>query len=205
MGVTNLEGYPFESESPYTGNTLPAFVHRETENFPPRLLLLQQIRTHTEDEDQTIIESIDICNFRKEHVDLVNRLLRANFWPSIDISESLEWPDFCFVLLYRKLVIGCAICSPEGYLSYIFVHQDWRRHRFASRLMYMVIRATGRKDVTAHVSVGNHAMMMYQRFGFKAEEFIVDFYGERYRHSNVEEGVEPDPAARNAFFLRLRK
>jgi hypothetical protein len=48
-------------------------------------------------------------------------------------------------------------------------------------------------------------MMMYQRFGFKAEEFIVDFYGERYRHSGVEDGLEPHPAARNAFFLRLRK
>lgn len=203
MGVSNLEGYPFETESPYTGNMLPGFVHRETEKFPPRLILLQQIRTSDEDHDRAD-ESIDICHLRKEHVDQVNRLLRSNFWPSIDISESLEWPDYCFTLLYRKLVIGCAICSPEGYLSYIFIHPDWRRQNYAARLLYAVVKATGRKDVTVHVAVGNQAMMMYQKFGFKAEEFIVDFYGERYRHDGGE-GREPDPASRNAFFLRLRK
>lgn len=200
-----MEGYPFEIESPYTGNVLPGFVHRETQKIPPRLLLLQQLRTHSEeDEDSTSsCESIDICHLRKEHVGQVNRLLRSNFWPSIDISESLEWPDYSFTLLYRNLVIGCAICSPEGYLSYIFVHPDWRRMGFASRLLYAVVRAAGRRDVTVHVAVGNQAMMMYQRFGFKPEEYIVDFYGERYKHN--EEGTEPDPASRNAFFLRLRK
>ncbi|KAH3849805.1 hypothetical protein DPMN_092209 [Dreissena polymorpha] len=32
------------------------------------------------------------------------------------------------------------------------------------------------KDVTFHCSATNNAMLLYQRFGFKPEEFILDFY-----------------------------
>jgi ribosomal protein S18 acetylase RimI-like enzyme len=53
------------------------------------------------------------------------------------------------------------------------------------------------KDVTLHVSVTNQAMLMYQKFGFKPEELILDFY-EKYLPENSQE-------CRHAFFLRLRR
>lgn len=208
-GVTHLEGWPFPLESPYTGKMLPTVVHRETIKLPARCQLLRQIRTHSQDQQRINEEegSIDFMHLRKEFVPQVNALLRAHFWPSIDISESLEAPDYTLVLVYRKrLVIGTAICSPDGYLSYLLVRPEWRGARLGERMLYLLV---GRllppgKDVTVHVAAGNPAMIMYQRFGFKPEEFIVDFYGARYRNP-TDDCNRPDPASRNAFFLRLRR
>ena len=53
------------------------------------------------------------------------------------------------------------------------------------------------KDVTLHVSASNPAMMLYQKFGFKAEQFIVGFYDKYFAAESNE--------CRNAFFLRLQR
>ncbi len=53
------------------------------------------------------------------------------------------------------------------------------------------------KDITLHVSATNQAMILYQRFGFKPEQFLQNFY-DKYL---------PDDSkhCRHAFFLRLRR
>lgn len=53
------------------------------------------------------------------------------------------------------------------------------------------------KDVTLHVSASNPAMLLYQKFGFKTEEYILDFYDKYYPLDSKE--------CRHAFFLRLRR
>ena len=53
------------------------------------------------------------------------------------------------------------------------------------------------KDVTLHVSATNSAMLLYQRFGFKAEEFLINFY-DKYLPSD-------SPVCKHAFLLRLRR
>lgn len=53
------------------------------------------------------------------------------------------------------------------------------------------------KDVTLHVSASNPAMLLYQKFGFKTEEYILDFYEQYYPLESS--------ACRHAFFLRLRR
>lgn len=52
------------------------------------------------------------------------------------------------------------------------------------------------RDITLHVSPNNPAMILYQKFGFKIEEFVQNFY-ENYisAESNL---------SKHAFFLRLR-
>ena len=53
------------------------------------------------------------------------------------------------------------------------------------------------KDVTLHVDATNSAMLLYQKFGFKPEEFILDFYDKYY--------PEDSKHCTHAFFLRLRR
>jgi len=36
------------------------------------------------------------------------------------------------------------------------------------------------KDITLHVSVTNEAVLLYQKFGFKAEEYVQGFYKKYY-------------------------
>lgn len=53
------------------------------------------------------------------------------------------------------------------------------------------------KDATLHVSASNSAMLLYQKFGFKTEEYILDFYDKYYPLDSKE--------CKHAFFLRLRR
>ena len=76
-------------------------------------------------------DSIDYVHLRPEHVIPINLMCRQHFWNGIDISECLEYPDFTIVALYGKLIVGFAFLVPntaikEAYLSFIFVHPDWR-------------------------------------------------------------------------------
>ena len=43
-------------------------------------------------------------------------------------------------------------------------------------MIYHLIQTCLGKDVTLHVSVTNPAMLMFQKFGFKPEEFIRDVH-----------------------------
>lgn len=52
------------------------------------------------------------------------------------------------------------------------------------------------RDVTLHVSPNNPAMILYQKFGFKIEEFVQNFY-ENYI-------PEESELSKHALFLRLR-
>jgi len=53
------------------------------------------------------------------------------------------------------------------------------------------------KDVTLHVSASNPAMLLYQKFGFKAKELVLDFYDKYLPAESTE--------CRHAYFLRLRR
>lgn len=111
----------------------------------------------------------------------------------------------------------------EAYISFLLVHPEWRRAGIGTFMIYHLIQVSpGRvggapgnpvepcgtvcaaffqtcmgKDVTLHVSASNPAMLLYQKFGFKAEEYILDFYDKFYPLDSAE--------CRHAFFLRLRR
>ena len=53
------------------------------------------------------------------------------------------------------------------------------------------------KDITLHVSANNPAVLLYQKFGFKVEEYIHNFY-DKYLPSNSSE-------CKHALFLRLTR
>lgn len=52
------------------------------------------------------------------------------------------------------------------------------------------------RDITLHVSANNPAMILYQKFGFKIEEFVQNFYV-NYIPVNSE-------MSKHALFIRLR-
>ena len=46
-------------------------------------------------------------------------------------------------------------------------------------MLFFLIQSMPVKDITLHVLANNPSMILYQEFGFKAEEFVVGFY-EKY-------------------------
>ncbi|CAE6402897.1 unnamed protein product [Rhizoctonia solani] len=114
------------------------------------------------------------------HLPQVHDLLERAFWPGIDVSDSVKWePEQCSVIaLYKKLVVGCAFLSEtmDPYVTYIAVRAGWEQSGIATFMLYHLIKANPDHDISLHVSATNPAMLLYNRFGFKAEEFVVGFY-----------------------------
>ena len=148
------ESCSFESAatilSPYTGRRLKPFIRRDFGVRPPRLRLHDELlrRTKSVRQSSPASSSIDYCYIRPQLVAPVNRLARHFFWPGIDVSESLQYPDFTVVALFRKVVVGFAFLLPhcsanrptEAYISFFFTHPDWRRAGIATFMLYHLIQ-----------------------------------------------------------------
>ncbi|KAJ1673680.1 hypothetical protein EV182_004768, partial [Spiromyces aspiralis] len=167
---------------------------------PVGLRLLREIRARSGGDlalDAGPSEAISYCYFQKQHLDQVNNLLGRTFWPGIDQSEALLCPEFSIVALYRRLVVGCAFITPDAYLTYIAVLPGWEGANIASFMLYHLSQSCPNKDMTLHVSAKNPAMILYQKFGFKPEQYIVDFYDKYLPQSSW--------MCKNAFFMRMRR
>ncbi|KMY90841.1 cysteine-rich protein 2-binding protein [Drosophila simulans] len=188
-------------ESPYSQRVLHPFIFRSETMAPPWLKLMCELQ-HRVNGSHPTRSTIDFCFVRPQHIPAVNALLQSTFWPNIDVSECLSYPDYSVVALYKKLVIGCGFLVPdvgynEAYISFMAVRPCWQRSGIASFMLYHLIQTCMSKDITLHVSATNAAVMLYQKFGFKMEEIILDFY-DKYLPLDSKQ-------SRNAFFLRLQR
>ena len=193
--------------SPYTARLLQPFIFRTSELVPLKAKLNSEIIKHSlthhiEDMPQsTTPRSVDFCYLQEHHIPSVNSLVSRFFWP-VDLTECLQYPDFTCVVLYGKLLIGCAFMTPdvkvnEAYISFLLVHPDFQKSGIGRIMLYHLIQSCHGKDVTLHVSVDNPAMLLYQTFGFKAEKFCLDFYEHYYPPQHH--------FSKHAYFMRLRK
>ena len=64
-------------------------------------------------------------------------------------------------------------------------------------LFYFYFQTCMGKDITLHVSANNPAILLYQKFGFKVEEYVTNFY-DKYLPPESRE-------FKNALFLRLSR
>ncbi|XP_072188990.1 cysteine-rich protein 2-binding protein isoform X3 [Excalfactoria chinensis] len=192
--------------SPYTSRVLKPYIRRDYETKPPKLRLLAEIWAYPHRNDLNWKAEpeapIDYCYVRPNHIPTINSMCHEFFWPGIDLSECLQYPDFSVVVLYKKVIIAFGFMVPdvkynEAYISFLFVHPEWRRAGIATFMIYHLIQTCMGKDVTLHVSASNPAMLLYQKFGFKTEEYILDFYDKYYPLDSKE--------CKHAFFLRLRR
>ncbi|KAK1875865.1 Cysteine-rich protein 2-binding protein [Dissostichus eleginoides] len=199
--LTGAEGSSDLSiKSPYTARILKPYIRRDYESRP-RSELTPTERTPTGSLNPTL-PSYCYCYVRPNHIPSVNAMCNESYWPGVDLSECLQYPDFSVVVLYKKVVIAFGFMVPdvkynEAYISFLLVHPEWRRAGIATFMIYHLIQTCMGKDVTLHVSASNAAMLLYQKFGFKAEEYILDFYDKYYPVDSIE--------CRHAFFLRLRR
>ena len=193
--------------SPYTVRMLKPYIFKSTEMSTRKMKLNKEIiqyhNTHSPN-DHIIpfkAHSIDFCYLQEHHIPAVNNLVSCFFWP-VDLSECLQYPDFTCVVLCGKLMVGCAFMTPdvkvnEAYISFLLVHPDFQNCGIGKTMVYHLIQSCAGKDVTLHVSVDNTAMLLYQKFGFKAEKYCLDFY-ERYYPSEHH-------LSKHAYFMRLRR
>ncbi|KAJ3475202.1 hypothetical protein NLI96_g11988 [Meripilus lineatus] len=174
-------------------NRSPGVLHSDWESQAPWMDLMQDIREHytlmhpDREVSAEYDAPIDYSTLRQEHLPQTHDLLHRIFWEGINVSDSLEYsPEKCTVIAtYKHLVVGVALLSSpqETYITYLASDPAGKTRKL--------------RHITLHVSINNPAVLLYNRFGFKAEEFIVGFY-EDYLDTQSR-------ASKNAFRLRLRQ
>ncbi|XP_032663541.1 cysteine-rich protein 2-binding protein [Odontomachus brunneus] len=203
-----LQGYcePTAVHSPYTNRLLKPFIRQDTCSRPLWLRIMEEMCTKVNKNNPEWRPppraSIDYSYIKPQHIPAINSLCNQFFWPGIDLTECLQYPDFTCVVLYKKLVIGFAVLVPdvgynEAYISFILTRPEWRNAGIGTFMLYHLIQTCMGRDVTLHVSVTNPALLLYQKFGFKMEELVQDFY-DKYMPLNSQE-------CRHALYLRLNR
>ncbi|XP_065647157.1 cysteine-rich protein 2-binding protein [Hydra vulgaris] len=188
--------------SPYTSRVLKPYIRRDFNVMPPKLKLHKELFEKCGTISLYKSYPVDYCYVQPKHIPAVNALCSDFFWPGIELTECLQYPEFSCVVQYRKLLIGFAFMVPdvklnEAYISFIFVHPDWQRAGIATQMIYHLIQTCMGKDITLHVSPSNPSMVLYQKFGFKIQELVLDFY-EKYL-------PEETPGSKHAFLMRLQR
>ncbi|XP_063899534.1 cysteine-rich protein 2-binding protein [Helicoverpa armigera] len=200
--LSNIEATPFRSL--HSGATLKPYIRRDGDSAPTWLKLtdelLRKTNRHIKDYEPPPRATIDYSYVRPQHIAAVNNLCAQFFWPGIDMTEALQYPEFSCVVTYKKLVIGFAFLVPdvrhnEAYISFVLTRPEWRNAKIATFMLYHLLQTCTGQDVTLHVSPTNSAIFLYQKFGFKVEELIQDFY-EKYYDIDYK-------GCRHALFLRL--
>ena len=186
--------------SPYTSRKLKPFIFRSSEIVPAKVAVNREMSLRS-DSSAICSDTIDFCYFQEHHLSAVNNLVSHFFWP-VDLTECLQYPDFTCVVLYKKLLIGCAFMTPdvkvnEAYISFLVVHPDFQRKSIGKIMLYHLIQSCMGKDITLHVSVDNPAMLLYQSMGFKTERYCLGFYNDYYPEGHY--------LSKNAYYMRLRK
>ena len=192
---------------------LKPYIRRDFDSWPLRLRLHSEIHSkcvQSKLNDYLNLStfersSIDYVYLRPEHVFVINYLCKTNFWTGIDVTECLQYPDYTCVALYRKIIIGFAFIVPnssiqEDYLSFIFVHPNWRQSGIAKYMLYRLANTNVKNELVLHVSVSNtQAVLLYQKFGFKIKEYIKHFYDKYYFDDKY------DSINKDAFLMRLTR
>ncbi|KAH9479737.1 Cysteine-rich protein 2-binding protein [Psilocybe cubensis] len=187
-------------------NFPPGLISVDWETRTPWMNLMADIREHytfAHPEREPAIEAIAPITYstlHEYHLPQVHDLLERSFWSGIDVSDALDYlPEkTTMVAMYKKVVVGVAIImSPiQTYITFLAVKSGWDKAQIARTMLFHLISMHPDKDFTLHVSANSSAMLLYNQFGFKAEEFVAGFYSS-YLDSNSR-------ASKNAFKLRLR-
>ena len=187
--------------SPLTSRVLHPCIYRSREFSPLKVQLLQELVCKVNSSERYQMKFVEFSYFQEKHLTAVNSLVSYFFWP-VDLREYLQYPDFTVVVAYGKLVVGCGFMTPdvkvtESYISFLLIHPDFRRAGIGKVMLYHLVQSCFGKDVTLHVSVDNPAMLLYQQFGFKAEQLCLDFYDKYYPPGYH--------YSKHAFLMRLRR
>ncbi|XP_060528498.1 cysteine-rich protein 2-binding protein [Cylas formicarius] len=192
--------------SPYSAIYLKPYIRRDTQIFPSWLKLMAEVQLAANKNNPAFEllprAPIDFTYVQPEHIPAINSLCNQFFWSGIDLTESLQYPDFSCVVLYKRLVVGFAFLVPdvnhtENYISFVFTRPGWRNCGIGKFMIYHLIQTSLGKDITLHVSINNPAFFLYQKFGFKVENVVLDFYNKYYRNDICE--------SKHAFLCRLER
>jgi hypothetical protein len=145
----------------------PSYIRREYGAYPLGLQFLQEIAFVSRNNadaafgTKSLVRAaspIDFLPLAETHVSQCNALLQRLFWPGISITDCIGYKTG-IVALYRKLVVGVGVVTPDGYLMYLAVRPHWQGEGIGKMMLWWLIRENEKVDITLHVAADNAAMV----------------------------------------------
>jgi hypothetical protein len=150
-------------QPPYSTSS-PPYIRRDYGVYPLGLQFLQELslvqrnRLHPPSALVRPASSIDFLPLSQTHIPQCNSLLHRLFWPGINLLPHLG-PKLGIVALYRKLVIGTGILTPDGYLMYLAVRPYWDAAGIGRMMLWWLVRENEHVDITLHCAADNPALV----------------------------------------------
>ena len=94
------------------------------------------------------------------HVNQCNALLQRLFWSGINIGDCVGLKRG-IVALYRKLVVGVGVMTPDGYMMYLAVRPHWENEGIGRMMLWWLVKENESVDITLHVAADNPALVNY--------------------------------------------
>jgi ribosomal protein S18 acetylase RimI-like enzyme len=145
----------------------PPYIRREYGLYPLGLQFLQEIafisgkKADALNSSGNLVRSaspIDFIPLAVSHLNQCNALLESHFWPGINITDCISFKTG-IVALYRKLVVGVGVVTPDGYLMYLAVRPHWKGHGLGRMMMWWLVKENDKVDITLHVAADNPALV----------------------------------------------
>jgi len=152
---------------PPLSKSVPPYIRREYGLYPLGLQFLQEMafvsrnKVDAASGAKTLVRAaspIDFLPLSQLHVNQCNALLQRLFWPGISISDCVGYKTG-IVAMYRKLVVGVAVITPDGYLMYLAVRPHWGGEGIGKMMLWWLIRENENMDITLQVAADNSAMV----------------------------------------------
>jgi hypothetical protein len=152
---------------PPLSKTSPPYIRREYGLYPLGLQFLQEIaivsrsRADVTSGTKSLVRAaspIDFLPLSHLHMNQCNALLQRLFWPGINISDCLGHKTG-IVALYRKLVVGLGVITPDGYLMYLAVRPHWEKEGLGRMMLWWLVKENENVDITLHVAADNPALV----------------------------------------------
>ena len=146
----------------------PSYIRREYGLYPLGLQFLQEIsivsrnRADAESGSKSLVRAaspIDFLPLSLSHVSQCNALLQRLFWPGISIADCVGYQTGV-VALYRKLVVGVGVITPDGYLMYLAVRPNWEGEGLGRMMLWWLVKENETVDITLHVAADNPALVL---------------------------------------------
>lgn len=167
---------------PFSACYVPLYINRfDQGHFScPRLELLNEIKKRGHSNaliTNQNTSTIDLCKLRPEWLPALTRFLRTAFWPGITIYDSLDYPELCVLAMYNKhLIIGAGLMNPNGQISFLAIHPEWRSKSLAKRILnYLTNHAQKRLDcpsVSLVMPIDSPALITCQKLGFRLASYL---------------------------------
>lgn len=152
---------------PPLSKTTPSYIRREYGVYPLGLQFLQELaiisrnKADAKSGKQSLVRAaspIDFLALSQSHVTQCNALLQRMFWPGITISDCIGYKTG-IVAVYRKLVVGLGVITPDGYLMYLAVRPHWEGNGIGRMMLWWLVKENEDVDITLHVAADNPALV----------------------------------------------